>query len=52
MTASPPLPPDHAERHALAAEVHARPSEALTTPERATYLAVLVGAEARDAVRT
>jgi uncharacterized membrane-anchored protein len=52
MSASPPLPPDHTERHALAAEVHARPSETLTTPERATYVAVLVGAEARDAERT
>ncbi len=52
MPASPPLPPDHADRHALAAEVHARPYEALATPERATYVAVLVGAEARDAERT
>jgi uncharacterized membrane-anchored protein len=52
MTISPALPPDHAERHALAAEVHARPYEALATPERATYVAVLVGAEARDAERT
>ncbi len=52
MTASPPLPPDHPERHLLSAEVHARPYEALQTPERATYVAVLVGAEARDAERT
>jgi uncharacterized membrane-anchored protein len=50
--AEPPLPPDHAERHALAAEVHARPYAALATPERATYVAVLVGAEAREAERT
>ena len=36
------LPPDHPERLVLAEEVHARPPEALTTPSRATYVAVLV----------
>ena len=36
------LPPDHPERRTLADEVHARPPEALDTPSRVTYLAVLV----------
>ncbi len=52
MTSTPPLPPDHADRHVLAAEVHARPYEALETPERVTYVAVLMEAEAREAERT
>lgn len=43
------LPPDHPERRALAAEAHARPPEALSTPARATYVAVLVDADARAA---
>ena len=42
-----PLPPDHAQRRALADEVHARPPEALTTPSRATCVALLVDSEAR-----
>ena len=41
------LPPDHAERFALAEEVHARPPEPMPTPARATYLAVLVDADDR-----
>ena len=36
------LPPDHADRVALAQEVHARPPEPLASPARATYVAVLV----------
>jgi uncharacterized membrane-anchored protein len=40
-----PLPPDHPQRFALANEVHARPNEALTAPERASYVALLVDAE-------
>jgi uncharacterized membrane-anchored protein len=39
------LPPDHAQRLALADEVHARPPEPLETPSRATYVAVLVAPE-------
>lgn len=35
-------PEDHPKRLQLANEVHARPPEALSTPERATYLAVVV----------
>ena len=42
-----PLPGDHPERFALAEEVHARPPEPLPTPARASYLAVLVDADAR-----
>jgi uncharacterized membrane-anchored protein len=47
----PTLPPDHPERLALADEVHARPPEPLQTPSRATYVAVLVDADARDLER-
>ena len=36
------LPPDHPDRASLAGEVHARPPEALATPSRATYVAVVV----------
>ena len=36
------LPPDHAQRFALAEEAHARPPEPLAAPSRATYVAVLV----------
>ncbi len=39
---SPIIGVQHALRHALADEVHARPSQALDTPSRATYLAVLL----------
>ena len=36
------LPPDHPERRAAADEVHARPQEALNSPLRATFLAVVI----------
>ena len=42
------LPTDHPDRIRLAWEVHARPPEALTTPSRATYVAVLVDPVARE----
>jgi uncharacterized membrane-anchored protein len=42
------LPPDHPDRAVLAAEVHARPPEALETPSRITYVAILVSREERD----
>jgi uncharacterized membrane-anchored protein len=42
------LPPDHPERIALTNEVHARPPEALQTPQRATYVAAIVEKEERD----
>lgn len=40
---------DHPDRFALAAEVHARPSVEVETPVRASYVAVLIEAEDRDA---
>ncbi len=43
------LPPNHAERLALADEVHARPSAQLPTPCRASYLDLLLSAEHRAA---
>ena len=46
---SPLLPPDHPDRAALAAEVHARPPEPLAAPCRASYVAVRIEAEARPA---
>lgn len=39
-----PLPADHPQRFLLANEVHARPNEAMASPERVSYLAVLVDA--------
>ncbi|RYF71915.1 MAG: DUF3422 family protein, partial [Comamonadaceae bacterium] len=45
------LPPDHPSRLVLAAEVHARPAEALRTPCRATYVSVLIEADQRDRER-
>jgi uncharacterized membrane-anchored protein len=45
------LPPYHPERLVLADEVHARPPEPLETPSRASYVAVLVDADAREAER-
>jgi len=42
------LPPDHAQRHELAEEVHARPPEAVRAPARASYVAVLVEADSRE----
>ena len=47
----PFLPPDHAERLVLADEVHARPPEPLTTPARATYVAMLLGPDERELER-
>ena len=41
------LPVDLPERFALAEEVHSRPSELVTTPARATFLAVLIDADER-----
>lgn len=41
------LPPDHPQRFELAEEVHARPSEALTAPSRASYVALSIDAESR-----
>lgn len=45
------LPPDHPERYVLSEEVHARPPEALKTPSRATYVAVLIALEQRQQER-
>jgi len=45
------LPPEHPQRIALADEVHARPSEPLATPSRATYVAMLVEPAQRQAER-
>ena len=45
------LPPEHPQRIALADEVHARPSEPLATPSRATYVAMLVEPAERQAER-
>jgi len=42
------LPPDHPQRLELSNEIHARPPEALAAPERATYVAVMVGREHRE----
>lgn len=42
---------DHPDRYALAAEVHARPPVGVTTPERVSYLAVLIAPEDRAAER-
>ena len=41
------FPPDHALRAELAEEIHARPPEAVQAPARASYVAVLIGAEQR-----
>ena len=45
------LPQDHPQRLELANEVHARPHEALHTPERASYVAVTFKGDQRDAER-
>jgi uncharacterized membrane-anchored protein len=42
------FPPDHPQRISLADEVHARPPEAVATPARASYVAVLIESEARE----
>ena len=49
MPTPPLLPPDHPDRVSLAAEVHARPPEPLTTPSRASYVAVRIDDPARAA---
>ena len=49
MPNTPLLPPDHPDRVSLAAEVHARPPEPLTTPSRASYVAVRIDDPARAA---
>ena len=41
-------PQDHPQRRTLADEVHARPPQPLSTPARASYIAVLVDPDARD----
>ena len=46
---APLLPPDHPDRAALAAEVHARPPEPMAAPSRASYVAVRIEADARPA---
>jgi len=43
----PIFPPNHAERYAMAEEVHARPPETLLAPARASYLAVLIDSDDR-----
>jgi uncharacterized membrane-anchored protein len=45
------FPPDHAQRLVLAEEVHARPPEAVRTPARASYVAVLVDSDDRERER-
>ena len=45
----PLLPPDHPDRASLSAEVHARPPEPLAAPSRATYVAVRMEADSREA---
>jgi uncharacterized membrane-anchored protein len=45
------LPPEYPDRRALADEVHARPYAELQTPERASYLAVAVDPDQREAER-
>ena len=43
----PSFPQNHAERYAMAEEVHARPPEAVRAPMRASYLAVMIDADER-----
>jgi len=43
----PMFPPNHPERLALADEVHARPPEPVSTPARASYVAVQIDADDR-----
>jgi uncharacterized membrane-anchored protein len=45
------LPADHADRFVLADEVHARPPEAIETPSRASYLAILIDTDDRSRER-
>ena len=44
----PLIPTDHPDRFALAEEAHSRPPEALETPTRATYVAVLIEQDDRE----
>lgn len=46
------LPPNHALRGELNDEVHARPSDALDTPSRISYLVLLSDDELRSSVRS
>ncbi|MDP1650718.1 MAG: DUF3422 domain-containing protein [Rubrivivax sp.] len=48
----PMFPPNHPERLALADEVHARPPEPVSTPARASYIAVLIDADDRAREKT
>jgi uncharacterized membrane-anchored protein len=43
----PIFPPNHAERYAMAEEVHARPPETVASPARASYVAVLIDSDDR-----
>ncbi|MBS1176517.1 MAG: hypothetical protein H6R06_929 [Proteobacteria bacterium] len=43
----PIFPPNHAERYAMAEEVHARPPETVVAPARASYVAVLIDSDDR-----
>jgi uncharacterized membrane-anchored protein len=45
------VPNNHPQRIELANEIHARPPEALETPERITYVAVMVTREEREGER-
>lgn len=45
------LPPDHHQRSLLAAEVHARPPEALQSPSAVSYVAVLIADADRERER-
>ena len=47
-TSSSLLPTNHPDRVVLANEVHARPPEALETPSRISYVAVLIERDQRD----
>jgi uncharacterized membrane-anchored protein len=41
------FPPNHADRYAMAEEVHARPPETVVVPSRASYVAVLIDSDDR-----
>jgi uncharacterized membrane-anchored protein len=43
----PIFPPNHADRYAMAEEVHARPPETVLVPSRASYVAVLIDSDDR-----
>jgi len=44
----PIFPPNHADRYAMAEEVHARPPETVAVPSRASYVAVLIDIDDRS----